>query len=69
MCPGVCIPWVLPGNEVVWVCEDGCIQRMVGEVQSMTASEIWLAIVASVMTINVTALVIAMIIKMFRGDL
>lgn len=53
----------------MWVCEDGCIQRMVGEVQSMTASEIWLAIVASVMTINVTALVIAMIIKMFRGDL
>ena len=35
----------------------------------MTVSEIWLAIVASVMTINVTALVIAVIIKMFRGDL
>lgn len=33
----------------------------------MTASEIWLAIVATIMALTVFALVIAVIIYMFRG--
>lgn len=33
----------------------------------MTASEIWLAIVATIMALTVLALVIAVIIYMFRG--
>lgn len=34
----------------------------------MSVSEIWLAIIATIMTINVTAIVVAAIVYLFKGD-
>ena len=42
------------------------ICREEGGVVSM--SEIWLAIIATVMAVNVTAIVIAAIVYLFKGD-